>query len=88
VGIRLLRGTTGVAGYTEIGKNWAYHNRNEPWNGALNAAVSGYTTPATSSVVTFYTQLYATQNGGQFYFNYGGYDGTQKASLTVFEFAT
>ena len=88
LGIRLLRGTTGVAGYTEIGKCWSYHSRNEAWNGALNAACSGYTTPATSSVVTFYTQLFTLQNGSSFYFNYGGNDATQKGTLTVFEFAT
>lgn len=86
IGIRLLRQTGGVGSYTEIAKNWSYHNRNEAWNGVLNFAVSGYTSPATTDSVTFYTQIYASSGGGV-YFNYGGQDATQSATLTIFEFA-
>lgn len=81
IGIRILRGSTTVS------KNWSYHNRAEQWNGALNFAISGFDSPASTSAVTYKIQVYSSSNTGSFFFNYGGLDSTPIAHFTAMEIA-
>jgi hypothetical protein len=81
IGFRIYRDSA-----TVVQQNWSYHNRNEAWNGVLNAALSAVDEPATASQVNYKIQVFSTQNAGQFYFNYVGNSGNV-GGFTVMEIA-
>tara|TARA_Y100000766_G_scaffold284699_1_gene304239 strand:+ start:1585 stop:2076 length:492 start_codon:yes stop_codon:yes gene_type:complete len=81
IGFRIYRDNA-----TVVQQNWSYHNRNEQWNGVLNAALSAVDEPATASQVNYKIQVFSTQNAGQFYFNYVGASGNI-GGFTVMEIA-